>query len=187
MLAEQAFLDREEEILRNRQNELMRSEQLLNEVSSTSSHPPATTDMSSSSEFYNPFSDRYGQDVSSFFDAQDNSEHSDNTAILIENHEDQPSSTTAVSGQEMMSSSELKLPTVSQQVETSSQATTDTTEDDVLSLSHANSSDSEESWDAVSDNEWSRSHADNSERRNSIRSISDTTSFAGLTDDEESH
>lgn len=175
-MAEQAFLDREEELLRSRQNELMRNEQLLNEVNTVS-------------EYYNPFSDRYGQDVSSFFDAQENSEHSDNTAILIENEEQHsttnttstaPSDTTSTAPSEIgMSSSDLQLPSVShiQHEEVSSQATVTDSEP----TSHANS-DSEESWDAVSDNDWNRSISDHSERRHSIHSISD--SLASFTDDE---
>jgi hypothetical protein len=172
-MAEQAFLDKEEENLRNRRQELMKQEQILEKSSSSSSllgRKSASSSSDSGSDSIDEHSDVFKSFVersqsSSFMENNIESYNSDNnssssgenTAIFInkaevESNEGASSHDDCNSEHNQhLSSSNLQFPTASR-TPTESEAT--------MSFSSRGVSDSEESWDVFSENEWSDRHTD---------------------------
>ncbi|KAI8083973.1 uncharacterized protein B0P05DRAFT_636157 [Gilbertella persicaria] len=129
LLAEQAFLDREEEQLRQRQNELMQNEQQLNHVTDSQANTPSVAAIE------NPFFDNH--DTSSSEDDDDDDDDvndSHNTILVHETTVDTPNHDEVAS---TYSTSILDLSNHS-------------LSDSIQSPRLIASSDSEESWDAMS-------------------------------------
>jgi Tfp pilus assembly protein FimT len=173
-MAEQAFLDREEENLRNRRQELMKQEQMIertkpgNVQSGTSASSSGSDSGSDSSDehldVFKSFveqsqSSSFMENSNEFYSSHNNGSSSgENTAIFINKAEMEPSEKTSLhddSGSEHnqhLSSSNLQFPTASR---------TPTESEAAMSLSSRGVSDSEESWDVFSENEWNARNTDN--------------------------
>ncbi|KAK4509932.1 guanine nucleotide-binding protein subunit alpha [Mucor velutinosus] len=162
LMAEQAFLDREEENLRNRRLELQREEQGFYQAAASSPNEETESGVSAV-EVLDPFATHFAysgnddSDDDSYYqhghgNASSSGEH---TAILINSKREESESSGAHESDHSnhMHSSNLQFPDASEVIVTDSEAGTS------VSSSRA-VSDSEESWDAVSENEWAR-HSDN--------------------------
>lgn len=169
-MAEQAFLDQEEENLRNRRNMIMRnsadviplsnSRSISSSSSSSSSNSDSENDsrnLQSHMANFDPFVDQFQENASEISDnasaknnnTTENSIHEENNSDSTETihaKNDQPQSSLNNSTELYYPSASLLSPTVS--------ATTSVSGEN-LSTSNVNRvSDSEESWDAVSELEW---------------------------------
>lgn len=160
LMAEQAFLDREEESLRNRRLELQRETQGFYHAAASSPNEEAKSNVAAANVL-DPFANHFAYNGS---DDSDNDSHyhyahgnasssGENTAILINSkrEESESSSVHESDHSSHMYSSNLQFPDASQVIVTDSEAGTS------VNSSHA-VSDSEESWDAVSENEWARQY-----------------------------
>lgn len=154
-MAEQAFLDKEEENIRNRRMELKREEQSFYHAAASS---PNEESISSAShvDVLDPFADHFknnddnDSDEDSFYHHYENASSSgENTAILINSKREESDVESVHENDHHMSSSNLQFPDASQIIVTDSEATTSVNSSRAVS-------DSEESWDAVSENEWAR-------------------------------
>lgn len=129
-MAEQAFLDQEEENLRNRKHVLLRS---VDDVTHTNSSNFISSNNSSDND-----DDGNSQSL------HDHMTQFDRSQEIVENGSD--STETIIHDRPLHTSTELYYPAASLTPATS---TTNSV------VSHVNrTSDSEESWDAVSENEW---------------------------------
>ncbi|EPB81286.1 hypothetical protein HMPREF1544_11998 [Mucor circinelloides 1006PhL] len=148
LMAEQAFLDKEEENLRNRRLELQREEQGF--CQATASSPNEETDPFANHFAYNGNDD--SDEDSYYHQGHENASSSgENTAILIDSKREESDSNSVHESDHSnhMYSSNLQFPDASQVIVTDSEAGTSVNSSRVVS-------DSEESWDAVSENEWAR-------------------------------
>lgn len=186
-MAEQAFLDQEEENLRNRRNTIMRNSTEVIPLSNSISIISNNSSRSSSSDSeddehttkshianFDPFVDQFQENPSSshtnvkYNDSEGSSTHdesnSDSTeTIHIEKNQSQVS---------MNNSTELFYPSASLLSPSASTATSISGEN-ITSPNINRGSDSEESWDAVSEIEWNQSSANESDNEFSVASISE--------------
>ncbi|GAA5794974.1 hypothetical protein EDC94DRAFT_643940 [Helicostylum pulchrum] len=190
LMAEQAFLDQEEENLRNRRNTIMRNSTeviplsnsrsiISNNISSSSSSDSDSEDDQHTSQnhianSFDPFVDQF----------QDNSSSSDHTSVKYNEaegsstHEESNGDSTETihveknqSQASINNSRELFYPSASLLSPSASAATSISGEN--ITSPNINRSDSEESWDAVSEIEWNQSSANESDNEFSVASISE--------------
>lgn len=161
LMAEQAFLDREEENLRNRRLELQREGQGFYQAAAAI--PNEETESSASvAGILDPFANHFAFNENDDSDEDSYYRHShrnanssgENTAILINSKREESDSSSVHESDHSnhMYASNLQFPDASQVIVTDSEAGTSVNSSRVVS-------DSEESWDAVSENEWAR-HTD---------------------------
>lgn len=163
-MAEQAFLDREEENLRNRRLGLQREEQSFYQAAASS--PNEETESSVSAvDVLDPFANHFAYNGNDDSDDDSYYQHGhgnasssgENTAILVNSQREESDSNSLHESNHSnhsnhMYSSNLQFPDASQVIVTDSEAGTSVNSSRAVS-------DSEESWDAVSENEWAR-HSD---------------------------
>ncbi|KAG2231612.1 hypothetical protein INT48_006698 [Thamnidium elegans] len=182
LMAEQAFLDQEEENLRNRRNTIMRNSTkvipMSNSRSIISNNNSSSSGNSSNSEDdeqsrkanFDPFVDQFQNNSSSdhtsvkYNEAEGEESNSDSTeTIHLENNQSQVS---------INNSAELFYPSASL-LSPSTSTTTSISGENITSPNINRSSDSEESWDAVSEIEWNQSSANESDNEFCVASISE--------------
>lgn len=178
-MAEQAFLDQEEENLRNRKNALMKN---FDDVTSMD-HTKFSSNSSSDNDeehslrnhmtVFDPFADQFQESHDNNVDNSLSNSDSTERMVIVDNTEkaiDQKLSSAAP----LSSSTELRFPSPHHDTPPTSNATSVTDGEHSI----ARVSDSEESWDAVSEMEdWNQSSAYESDgeyqSHNSIASDSD--------------
>lgn len=160
-MAEQAFLDREEENLRNRRLELQREEQGFYQAAASSPNEETGSSVSAV-DVLDPFANHFAYNGNDDSDDDSYYQHGhgnasssgENTAILISSKREESDSGSVHESDHSnhMYASNLQFPDASQVIVTDSETGTSVNSSRAVS-------DSEESWDAVSENEWTR-HTD---------------------------
>lgn len=201
-MAEQAFLDQEEENLRNRKNALMRIYETDDVTSSSTNaldHTKFNSSSMESSEMeeedqhtlqshmarFDPFADQF-QDNEEEERHGGGSSNSESTEIMYVEAEQNLSSSeqnlNATTTDNMGNSTELRYPTPRTTTPpTSISEASAVSSPRIISVSSTHGSESEESWDAVSEAEWNQTSADESDdnqQQHTTRRRRSTTSFS---------